>query len=116
MNPGRGLGLVLLGAVTVTLMAGTFVLLALGKPVPEPVWVSWGAAVTALFGHGAFLAQAQTHQNVVGDLLDAVTVGAGAATTGATGSPTNGKTGVGGPAVPPTEAGVDSAPRMSPGP
>ena len=105
----------LTGIVAVVLIGGTFVLLALGRPVPEPVWVAWGVVTTALFGHGVFLAQAQTHQSIVGDLLDAVTVGAGAATTGAAGTPTNGKGVTISPSLPPTEAGVDSTPKTNEG-
>ena len=86
----RIVGLVGLVLVALALIVGTFVLLSVGRPVPEPIWVAWGVVTTALFGHGVFLAQAQTHQRVVSALLDAVNVGAGAATGSQSGGPTNG--------------------------
>lgn len=86
----RVVGLVGLILVALALIVGTFLLLEAGRPVPEPVWVAWGVVTTALFGHGVFLAQAQTHQRVVGALLDAVNVGAGAVTGGPGGIATNG--------------------------
>lgn len=81
----RYISLVLLGLVAVALISGTFALLIIGRPVPEPVWVAWGVVITAMFGHGNFLAQNAAHQRVIGDLLDAVQTGAKAANT-----PTNG--------------------------
>jgi len=74
------MGLVGLILVAVGLLCGTFALLLVGKPVPEPVWVAWGVVFTALFGHGTFLAQAASHQATVADVLDAVSAGATAAT------------------------------------
>ena len=82
------MSLVLLAIVACFLIAGTFTLLILGKPVPEPVWVAWGVAFTALFGHGTFLAQIASHQATVSDLMEAVHTGA----TAATPTPTNGGT------------------------
>lgn len=81
----RIVGMVGLVIVASVLMGGTFALLIEGRPVPEAVWAAWGAVITALFGHGVFLAQTQTHQQVIANLLDAVSVGAEAAMT-----PTNG--------------------------
>lgn len=75
----RYISLVLLGVVAVSLICGTFALLIIGKSVPEPVWVAWGVVITAMFGHGNFLAQNAAHQRVIGDLLDAVQTGAKAA-------------------------------------
>lgn len=77
----RYISLVLLGLVAALLICGTFAMLLTGRPVPEPIWVAWGVVITALFGHGNFLAQNATHQRVIGDLLDAVQTGAIAAKT-----------------------------------
>lgn len=87
----RVVGLAGLIAVALVLIVGTFTLLALGRVVPEPVWVAWGVVITALFGHGVFLAQAQSHQAVRGDLLSAFSLGAGAAAGSQNGGPTNGR-------------------------
>ena len=73
------ISLVILGVVAVVIVAGTFGLLMVGKPVPEPVWVAWGVIVTALFGHGTFLAQSAAHAKNMSDVLDAVQAGATAA-------------------------------------
>lgn len=90
MSQYRPLSLITLGVVAVVIIAGTFVLLYVGRPVPEPVWVAWGVIVTALFGHGAFLAQAVSHSQQVGQILTAVTAGARAATNGTSGTVTSG--------------------------
>lgn len=75
----RPISLVILGVVACLLVLGTFALLALGRPVPEPVWVAWGVVITALFGHGVFLAQSAAHQAVIGDLMEGVRTGVAAA-------------------------------------
>lgn len=80
----RPISLTILGIVACLLILGTFALLALSKPVPEPVWVAWGVVVTALFGHGVFLAQAASHQAVVGDLMEGVRTGAAASSQAVT--------------------------------
>ena len=72
------IGLILIALV---LLGGTFGLLIAGRPVPEPVWIAWGVVMTALYGHGTFLAQNAAHVRTVNDLLDAVQTGARAATT-----------------------------------
>lgn len=78
------ISLVILGVVACLLILGTFALLVVGRPVPEPVWVAWGVVVTALFGHGVFLAQAASHQSVVGDLMEGVRTGAAASSQAVT--------------------------------
>lgn len=88
----RPVSLVILGVVAVTLVVGTFALLIDHVPVPEPIWVAWGVVITALYGHGNFLAQAAGHARTVSDLLDAVQTGATAATPGPGTTISNGPT------------------------
>ena len=107
----------LLGLIIVAclLLGGTFVLLALGRPVPDAIWAAWGVVITALFGHGVFLAQAQTHQRVISDMLDAVSVGAGAATTGGSGTITDQRGTAASTSGPPIDTGGASGPMTTKG-
>jgi len=84
------MGLILLGVVAVILLGGTFALLAMRIPVPDAIWAAWGVVITALFGHGTFLAQNATHARTVSDLLEAVQAGALAATPTVTTTTSNG--------------------------
>lgn len=86
----RPISLVILGLVAALMVVGTFALLLEKVPVPEPIWVAWGVVITALYGHGNFLAQTAAHARTIGDLLDAVQTGATAATPGSTVAATNG--------------------------
>lgn len=98
----RPISLVILGIVSCLLVVGTFALLMMRVPVPEPVWVAWGVVITALYGHGNFLAQNAAHGRTVADLMDAVQAGVTAATPGMSGTITNGGPG---PPPAPTSAG-----------
>lgn len=102
------ISLVILGLVGLALIVGTFTLLMTGRPVPGEVWVLDTAVIMALYGHGSFLAQSAAHQLTVGDLLEAVTRGATAATP--TPSTTNGGGVTGG------KIGSESGGQSGPGP
>lgn len=85
MSPQRPLSIIVLGLVASLLVIGTFALLVEHDQVPDAIYALDGIVITALYGHGTFLAQNEAHTRTVGDLLDAVQTGATAVRNGTAG-------------------------------